>query len=197
MALLDRTGKRFRVHAALENGQANYVGLHYLYALLAFENTAGWYDFSHNPYPSHDARNIDSMAVVTQEGGKTIDRELAGFMVNNRNSQSLMPLALTLMTDAAEIEKLKDGSYYTNVVGAEGIEQVLQAFTTIGGRSGSHLYPGVPPFGATSITQGPIVELTMPRADVDAEWGHLQQEAPGMGPSPSKPAPTPGSRRCC
>lgn len=169
MELLDRTGKRFRVYTALENAQANYVGLHYLYALLAFENTAGWYDFSKNPYPSHDARNVNSMAVVTQEGGKTIDRELPGYMVNNRNSQSLMPLALTLMTDAKELDKLKDGSYYTNVVGAEGIEQIVQTFTTIGGRAISHLYPGAPPFGATSITQGPVVELTMPRADVDAE----------------------------
>ena len=69
--LTDRTGKRLKVFAPLEC-LSSYMGLHYSYSLLGFENTAGWYDFSHNPYPSYDARDVDSMAVVTQEGGKSL-----------------------------------------------------------------------------------------------------------------------------
>jgi hypothetical protein len=169
MDLLDRTGKKIRVYMDLSNGQSSYVNIHYLYALLAFENTAGWYNFSKNPYPNYDARNVNSMAVITQENGLTVDRELNGYMINNRNGQSLWPFALTLMKSAAEIDRIKEGSYFTNVIGAEGIEQVVKSLTTNGGRSGSHLYPVVPPFGQTFITQGPIIELVMPRADTDAE----------------------------
>jgi|GEM_PF-3035874 len=167
--LLDPTGKRFRVYSAISNAQADYVDISYVYSLLAFNNTSGWYNFSKNPYPSYDARDVDSMAVVTQENGKTIDRELNGYMINNRNGQSLYPFALTLMKSADEIDLLKKGTYYTTVIGAEDLDQLVTSLSSYDGRAISHLYPVVPPFGQTSITQGPIIELVMPRADIDAE----------------------------
>ena len=171
--LLDRTGKRFRVHLDSPNAYSmanppTYVGIHYLYSLLAFNNTPGWYNFSRNPYPSYDARDVVSMAVVTQEDGQTIDRAVNGYMINNRNGQSLYPFALTLMKSADEIDQLKKGDYFTTVIGGEGIEQIVASLCSYNGRAAMHLYPVVPPFGQTFITQGPVIELIMPRADTDA-----------------------------
>ena len=163
---LDTTGKRFK---AMLLSPLLCADLQYIYSLLGFCNTSGWYNFSQNPYPSYDARAVDSMAVITQENGQTIDRELNGYMINNRNGQSLYPFALTIMKSADEIDLLKKGSYFTNVIGAEGIEQLVKSLSSSDGRASSHLYPVVPPFGQTSITQGPIIELVMPRGDTSAE----------------------------
>ncbi|MGA2617560.1 MAG: hypothetical protein ABSF26_08130 [Thermoguttaceae bacterium] len=164
--LTDRTGKRMKATSRDESNPC--TGLHYTYSLLGFENTAGWWNFSRNPYPSYDARNVDSMAVVTQEEGKIIDRDLSGYAINNRNSQALYPFALLLARSAAELEGASDGSCYVNIIGANGIQQIGKTLTSYDGRADIHLYPLVPPFGQTSITNGPVIELVMPRADVDS-----------------------------
>ena len=139
--LTDRTGKRLKVHVPLENTMDSYVGIHYSYTLLGFENTNGWYNFSHNPYPSYDARDVDSMAVVTQEDGKLLDRDIVGYAINNRNGQSLHPFAICLAKGAAELDGVKDGTCYVNLIGANGIDQIYRSFTTYHGRAGTHLYP--------------------------------------------------------
>jgi hypothetical protein len=114
--LTDRTGKRLHVYVpGADNAQSDYFGLHWLYTLLAFENTSGWYLFSRNPYPAYDARNVNAMAVVTQEGGQTLDMALDGFAINNRNGQCLWPLALALMQSAADVDGVRDGRWYVNV----------------------------------------------------------------------------------
>ena len=168
--LTDPTGKRLKVYTPGQNGLPFYVGLYYLYALLGFNNTPGWYNFSHNPYATYDVRDGDSIGVVTQEGGKLIDRDLVGYAINNRNGQSLYPFALCLARSAAELDGVKDGKCYFNIIGANGIDQIGRCLTSYDGMcSSSHLCPGVPPFGQTSISNGPVVELVMPRADINAE----------------------------
>ena len=168
--LADRTGKRLKVYySPPDNPQGYYVGIYYSYSLLGFENTNGWYNFSRNPYPSYDARDVDSMALVTQEGGKIVDRDLAGYAVNNRNGQSLCPLALHLTRSVAELDGVKNGTCFFNIMGAQGIDQIAQSLTSYDGRGFTHLYPGLPPFGQTAISNGPVIELVMPRADVNPE----------------------------
>jgi hypothetical protein len=168
--LADRTGKRLKVYyAPPDNPQGYYVGIYYSYSLLGFENTTGWYNFSRNPYPSYDARDVDSMAVVTQEGGKIVDRDMAGYAVNNRNGQSLCPFALHLTRRAAELDGVKDGRCFFNIMGAQRIDQIAKSLNSYGGRGFTHLYPGLPPFGQTAISTGPVIELVMPRADVNPE----------------------------
>jgi hypothetical protein len=178
--LMDRDGKRLLVYVPLDGpsvGAPNdYMGLHYSYGLLGFENTAGWYDSSHNPYPSYDARDVDSMAVVTQEGGKLLDRDVAGYAISNRSGQSLYPFALCLTKSAAELDGVKDGTCFFNLIGANGIDQIHRSLTSYDGRAATHLYPVVPPFGQTSISNGPVIELVMPGAAVDAQ-GDLYNKA--------------------
>ena len=64
---------------------------------------------------------------------------------------------------------MKDGTCFFNLIGANGIDQICQSLTSYDGRSNSHLYPGMPPFGQTAISNGPVIELVMPRADIDAQ----------------------------
>ena len=120
------------VSAAGTAGRTTF-GIYYLYTLLGFENTSGWYDFSHNPYPSYDARDVDSMAVVTQEGGKIVDRDVSGYAINNRNGQSLYPFALCLAKSAAELDGVKDGTCFVNIIGANGIDQIVRSLTSYDG----------------------------------------------------------------
>lgn len=80
----------------------------------------------------------------------------------------MWPQAITLLNSAQELDKFGNGTYYTNVVGAEGTRQLHSFLSGIAGRVASHLYPGAAPFGDTYVTAGPNISLTMPRADTDA-----------------------------
>ncbi len=141
----------------------------WLYQLLGFENCAGWYLFSQNPYPHFDTRDVNAMAVVTQQGGKTLERMVEAYGLEARNGQTLWPQALTLLTSASELDQLPSGALYQNVIGADGTKMLHTLFNTLGGRSARNLFPGAPCFGSTQITNGPIIELTMPRGDTDAQ----------------------------
>lgn len=141
----------------------------WLYQLLGFENCSGWYLFGKNPYPHFDTRDVNAMGVVTQEGGKTLERVVKEYGQEARNGQLLWPQALTLMKSAEEIELIGSGAYYCNVVGADGTKMLHALFNTLAGRSARNLFPGAPCFGSTSITNGPIIELSMPRGDTDAQ----------------------------
>ncbi len=115
--------------------------LGWMYGLLSFANNSGWYDFRENPYPFYDTRDVDTIAVVLQEHGKTLERPLPRHTGMGRShGQFTWPLALNLMTSAADIDQVKDGSAYVNVVGAEGRKQLYDILCTGLGRS-QHLYP--------------------------------------------------------
>ena len=122
------------------------------------------------------------MAVVTQEGGKLIDRELAGYAINNRNGQSLHPFAVCLTKSAAELDGVKDGACYLNRHRRQRDRPDLPDRSTATTAAAARTcYPGVPPFGQTAISNGPVIELVMPRADVDAEgdlYNRLLQQWP-------------------
>ncbi len=167
--LLDAAGKRFKVYQGSPEKDGVCLDQTWLYQLLGFENCAGWYLFTKNPYPHFDTRDVNSMAVVTQEGGKTLEKVPHFFGQEARNGQYLWPLALTLMKDAGEIDLVKQGTYFRNVIGAAGTEQVHRFFNNTHARSARNLYPGVPPFGMISATSGPLIELSLPRGDTDAE----------------------------
>ncbi|MDD5706394.1 MAG: hypothetical protein PHR35_10735 [Kiritimatiellae bacterium] len=177
--LLDRTGKKMRVLVPGFGSSGTYVEIHWLYTLMGFENNGGWYNFPRNPYPNYDVRDLANMGVLAQEGVKIMDRELGGYGLNNRNGQMLLPQAVTLLKSAAELEGCTNGTLFLNVIGAEGMKQLEPYLTGHAGRGGSHLYPGQPPYGHTYISTGPHIELTMPRADVDAQGdlynGNLQE----------------------
>ncbi|MBI2302665.1 MAG: hypothetical protein HYU66_27480 [Armatimonadetes bacterium] len=151
----------------------------WLYGLLGFNNSSGWYDFAHNPYPAGDARDCNTMAVVTQAGGRVVDRAMPAYAYQARSGQFLQPIALHLMQSAAEMAEVSAGTAFVNVIGAEGIRQLDGMFNTRDGRCGRHLFPGEPSFGCTSVTNGPVIELTMPRGDTDAQgnpWNPVMTE---------------------
>ncbi|MDD5704654.1 MAG: hypothetical protein PHR35_01925 [Kiritimatiellae bacterium] len=164
----DRTGKRMRVYLDWK-GAASYLEIHWLYSLLGFENNGGWFNFSRNPYPNYDVRDLANMGVLTQEGGKTVDREVDGYGLNNRNGQMLLPQAIALLDRAEELDGCTNGTIFLNVIGAEGRRQLDPYLTGFAGRGASHLYPAQPPYGNTFITSGPEIALVMPRADIDAQ----------------------------
>lgn len=179
--LLTPDGKRLMVYPNGPDKDGVCNEQTWLYQLLGFENVAGWYLFGKNPYPHFDTRDVNAMGVVTQEGGKTVERVLDSYGQESRNGQLLWPQALALMKSADELALVQSGVYYHNVVGAEGTQMLHTLLNTLAGRSGRNLYPGLPCFGATSITNGPSVELTMPRGDTDAQgniWNPALQEWP-------------------
>jgi len=166
--LLDKEGKRFKIWAS-EKKENPCVDQIWLYGLLSFNNHSGWYLFSENPYPHFDTRDVDSMAVITQQDGKTLEKVFEYYGQEARNGQYLWPLALTLMKSASEIDLIKEGTYYYNVIGAAGTKQLNTFFNTRACRSARHLYPKTPPFGSMFLTNGPHIELKMPRGDTDPE----------------------------
>ncbi len=175
--LLDATGKRFK--AMTDPGPT--LDLLWLYTLCGFENHSGWYRFKDNPYPHVDARNVTAMGVITQEGGQTVESVLDSYAQEARNGQFLWPLALTLMTSAAEIALVEQGVYYHNEIGIEGTAKLDPFLNTLGGRSARNLFPGAPCFGQVFLTNGPSINLTLPRGDTDAEgdlWNPRLQEWP-------------------
>jgi len=176
--LLDATGKRFR--AMTDPGPT--LDLLWLYTLCGFENYSGWYRFEDNPYPHFDARDVNCMGVITQEGGKTVENVvLPSYAQEARNGQFLWPMALTLMQSAAEIDLVQKGIYYRNEVGLEGVEKLDKFLDTLQGRSARNLFPGAPCFGQVFLSNGPSINLSMPRGDTDAEsnlWNPRLQEWP-------------------
>lgn len=177
--LLTPDGKRFLArdaHSAVPNSM---YGITWLYTLGGFENMSGWYKFGENPYPHFDARNVNSMGVITQEGGRTVESVVDSYAAEARNGQFLWPVALTLMTSADEMALLEDGTYYHNEVGIEGVEKLDKWLNTLPGRSSRSLFPGAPCFGQVFLSNGPSIDLKMPRGDTDAEsniWNPRLQE---------------------
>ncbi|MHB9024692.1 MAG: hypothetical protein ACYC7E_11045 [Armatimonadota bacterium] len=167
--LLEPTGKRVLTYtpSAPWGKNGNNVDIHWWYTLLGFESTSGYYNFRQNPYPFYDGRDINAIAIVLQEGGKTLERLPEAHGYQARSGQFTWPVALTLMRNAAELDGVKNGSVYVNVIGAEGLAQVSPMLTTITSRT-NHLYPGMTSFGAMYLTNGPDIQLTMPRGDTDA-----------------------------
>lgn len=167
--LLTPDGRRLAVYPRGADKEPVCNEQTWLYQLLGFESIGGWYLFGRNPYPHFDTRDVCAMGVVTQEGGKTLERVVDSYGQEARNGQLLWPQALTLMKSAGEIALLGDGRYYCNVVGAEGTQMLHALLNTLQSRNGRNLYPGMPCFGATAITNGPLVELSLPRGDTDAQ----------------------------
>jgi hypothetical protein len=175
--LLDSTGKRFK--AMTDPGPT--LDLLWLYTLCGFEKHSGWYLFKDNPYPHFDARNVSSMGVITQEGGRTVESVLDAYAHEARNGQFLWPLALTLMKSADEMALVEQGAYYHNQVGIEGTAKLDPFLNTLDGRSARNLFPGASCFGQVFLSNGPTISLTMPRGDTDADgdlWNPRLQEWP-------------------
>lgn len=167
--MLTPDGKRLAVYP---NGPAKDSVCNeqtWLYQLLGFESVSGWYLFGRNPYPHFDTRDVNAMGVIAQEDGRTVERVVDSYAQESRNGQLLWPQALTLMKNAQEMDLLQSGVYYHNVVGADGTQMLHTLLNTLTGRSGRNLYPGIPCLGCTSITNGPLIELNMPRGDTDAQ----------------------------
>ncbi|HEY3397206.1 MAG TPA: hypothetical protein VGM19_06040 [Armatimonadota bacterium] len=174
--LLGPDGKRF---LAVGGAEKPGTDLTWLYTLLGFENQSGWYLFGQNPYPHFDARAVNAMGVITQEGGKTLESVVDSYAAEARNGQFMWPIALTLMKNASEIALAQSGVYYHNEIGIEGVEKLDTWLNTLGGRSAKQLYPGAPDFGEVFLTNGPRIDLKMPRGDTDPEgnlWSPRLQE---------------------
>ena len=182
--LLTADGKRLAVYPRGPDKEGVCNEQTWLYQLLGFENVSGWYLFGENPYPHFDTRDVNAMGVVTQEGGKTVERVVKSYGEESRNGQLLWPQALTLMKSADEIDLVGTGVYYHNVVGADGTRMLRTLLNTLHGRSARNLYPGAPCFGSTGITNGPVVELTLPRGDNRRRRRHLQPRPAGVATDP-------------
>jgi len=169
-ALLDESGDHI-----LCGDEADGIGeLRWLYELNSFENQAGWYNFKDNPYPHYDTRNVASMGVITQKDGKIVERVVKEWAYSNFHDQLLWPHALTLATSPDELDGVATGDVYVNVVGTHGYEHLFNVLTTYpGARARSHNFPGSAPFGGTSVSNGPMINLQAPRADTDTKDGGI------------------------
>jgi len=166
-ALVDETGQHI-----LGGDESDGIGeLRWLYELNSAANQAGWYNFKDNPYPHYDGRNIAAMGVVTQKGNQLIERVVDEFAYSNWHAQALWPHALNLATSPDELDGVATGEVYVNLVGAHGYEHLYTNLTTIKARTPMHRYPGSTPFGSTSVSTGPVINLDMPRADTDTDDG--------------------------
>ena len=145
------------------------MDLAYLYSQLSFQANSGWYNFSNNPYPAIDMRSVGTMAVITQENGKTIDNAENAYANINRNVQYIWPLALTLMKSANEVKLVQNGTYYHNQFFADSFNQFKKMLTSVAARKARNRYPGVPCYGKMFLTQGPLLTLDMPRGDMNPE----------------------------
>lgn len=154
--------------------------LRWIYELNSFENQSGWYNFKENPYPFYDARNVASMGVVTQHGSEMVERVVEDWADSNFHDQSLAPLAINLATSPDQLDGIATGDVYVNVVGSTGYAKLIEFFNTIASRSRYNLYPpsgNDVPYGAQSITTGPVIDLEMPRGDVSTDDGLIYSRA--------------------
>ena len=167
--LLSPDGKRFLTYDVHSGTPNSMYDITWLYTLNGFENESGWYLFGKNPYPHFDARDVNAMGVITQQGGKTLEAVVDSYAAEARNGQFEWPLALTLMSSADEIALAQNGTYYHNEVGIEGVQKLDTWLNTLAGRSSRNLFPGAPCFGEVFLTNGPSIDLKMPRGDTDAQ----------------------------
>jgi hypothetical protein len=177
--LLTPDGKRFLTRDAHSFTPNSMFDINWLYTLCGFESTSGWYRFGKNPYPHYDARDCNAMGVITQEGGKTVESVVDSYAAEARNGQFEWPLALTLMKNAKEIALTQSGVYYHTEIGIEGLQKLDTWLNTLGGRSARNLFPGAPCFGQVFLSNGPRIDLQMPRGDTDPQsniWNPNLQE---------------------
>ncbi|MBQ7649795.1 MAG: hypothetical protein IJS15_02490, partial [Victivallales bacterium] len=160
-------GKRFNATYFENEKRASGNDLFYVYTMLSFLCNSGWYNFSANPYPYYDMRSVCGMGLVTQEDGKTIDFAEDAYAGTNRDEQYIIPQAITLMKSAAEMELVKNGTYYHNEIGADSFLQMVKCLSSHASRSAKNRYPGMPCYGRTIVSQGPKITLDMPRGDMN------------------------------
>ncbi|MBQ6471660.1 MAG: hypothetical protein IJJ33_06730, partial [Victivallales bacterium] len=165
--LLSPGTRRFKTFTRDMGRKVSGMDLYYLYSTLSFECVSGWYDFGHNPYPYYDMRSVCGMALVTQEGGRTVDFSLQGYADTNRSVQEIWPHAITLMKSAAEMALVTDGTYFHNQIHVQDFGRLEQMLALRQGRMSRNRYPGVPAFGKIFVTQGPFLNLDLPRGDMN------------------------------
>ncbi len=164
--------KRFYVHVNNDNN-ASLVDERWLYSMLGFDNSSGWYYFKQpsTPYRPLDNRLVNSMAVVTQEDQKTkegVKDTLDIYGLQARNGQALWPIALTLMKSKSEVSLAQNGTYFYNSVYANNIKQLNDYFSTYDGRNAWDHSPALPMnFGQIFMTNGPqINSFGLQRSDI-------------------------------
>jgi hypothetical protein len=163
--LLDATGKRFT--DVFQGGSPEYRRAGTLGAvLLEYWLKRGNFSFGtwlqkENPLPYYDFRAYDALAVVTQQGGKTLesfDDMLPAYQHLTNRGEHLRPFAITLMDDPADLRYVTDGTYYHMVFECSDVDKLPILFCDQSARS------TMPPFNRTiQITNGPVI----------TEWKHV------------------------
>lgn len=163
--LLDVDGKRFT--DVFKGGDPQYRRAGTLGAvLLEFWLKRGYFTFGtyllkQDTLPYYDFRAYDSIAVVTQQDGKTLeslDEMLPAYQHLINRGEHLRPFAITFMDSPIDLRYISDGTYFHEVIQCSDISSLSILFTEQSARS------AMPAFNRTlQVTNGPVVE----------DWEHL------------------------
>ena len=161
--LLDAEGKRFTdVFQGMNPKLPGTLGAVLLeYWLKRGEFIMGTYLHKRNALPYYDFRAYDSMALVTQKNGETLesleDNLQAHKHLINRG-ECLRVFALTFMDSLDDFKWVNDGTYHRMAIETDKLGNLEHAFRSINSRMTMSPYNYT-----TQVTRGPIVD----------EWRHL------------------------
>jgi hypothetical protein len=161
--LLDADGKRFTdVFHGINPKEPGTLGAVLLeYWLKRGEFILGTYLHKRNKLPYYDFRAYDSMAVVTQQDGQTIESLEEMFQAHQHltnRGECLRVFALTFMDSPDDLRYVADGTYYHMAIETDELGKLEHAFRAFNSRMTMSPYNYT-----TQVTRGPLVD----------EWRHL------------------------
>lgn len=161
--LLDADGQRFTdVFQGMNPKSPGTLGAVLLeYWLKRGEFILGTYLHKRNPLPYYDFRAYDSMAVVTQQDGETLEsleENLPAHKHLVNRGECLRVFALTFMDSPGDLKWVSDGTYHHMAIETDRLGNLEHAFRSINSRMTMSPYNYT-----TQVTRGPVVE----------EWRHM------------------------
>lgn len=171
--LLDTEGKRFTdVFQGMNPKLSGTLGAVLLeYWLKRGEFILGTYLHKQNILPYYDFRAYDSMALVTQQDGQTLESLEETFPAHKHlvnRGECLRVFALTFMDSPGDLKWVSNGTYHHMAIETDRLGNLEHAFRSINSRMTMSPYNYT-----TQVTRGPVVE----------EWRHwgdgLWRDYPG------------------
>jgi len=131
-------------------GNLGIVWLEYNYTRGNFQAKVGSYWHSANPIPYYSFRAYDSVGLVTQYQGQTLDQLDREYLHLVNRGEHLMPWAVTLLDSPDDLARVAKNEYYRTICEAGSLAELVQMIS-------SH-HPAMPGYNNLwQVTNGPVV----------------------------------------
>lgn len=131
-------------------GNLGMVWLEYAYGRGDFKNTVGSFRHADNPVPYYCYRAYDSIGLVTQHRGEILDQLDREYLHVVNRGEHLMPYAVTLLDEPAELARVASGEYYRTICEVGSPAELVRMVS-------SH-HPAMPAYNNLwQVTNGPLV----------------------------------------